>query len=337
MPRSKKKLSTYQNIPYINTFDKQLPIRDTLIQEKKSSSNNMLQNLQNLNVYNSSINSNNNHLGLMLKNNRNKNINIDNIEYLNLKKSQPLINHRNTSRSKANNKLRVIKNINNNNNNLVNSITNDTSAFTHSIKKTFSGLKSNTEDLSKFRMGLFSAGSTPNSNIMIPIIPIWRPASNFNFGGGQLWNTIENKNQNINLNNKNLNYENKENFNNEKDNEEKRIKINKKTRNKFIFQNQDLKRQHNSLPINIEEKIANIEEKIMTKLHKIKVEKGMMNSLMFKNLNSKYSNDYQTYFKQYKNSLVPMIPIISKKNGNEKNNSNSSHEIGNFRSKSLKQ
>ena len=49
-------------------------------------------------------------------------------------------------------------------------------------------------------MGLLSAGSSPNNDIIIPIIPMRRPVSNFNFGGGQLWNNLEN---NINTQNPN--------------------------------------------------------------------------------------------------------------------------------------
>ena len=54
-----------------------------------------------------------------------------------------------------------------------------------------------TEDYNKFRMGLLSAFSNSNNNnIIIPIIPMQRPLSNFNLGIGQLWENIDNINKN---------------------------------------------------------------------------------------------------------------------------------------------
>ena len=53
----------------------------------------------------------------------------------------------------------------------------------------------------KFRMGLLSAfsNSNNNTNIIIPILPLQRPLSNFNLGGGQLWENIDNNNLNKNV------------------------------------------------------------------------------------------------------------------------------------------
>lgn len=329
-----KKLSTYQNIPYKNTFDKHLSIRDKLIQDKKINNNGIiLQNLRNLN----NNNNNNDNNGLTNKN-------INNFESLNLKRTlkSQTINHRSISTDKAK--------IHQNNN--INSITNDTSAFTHSTKKTFSvgaGLKNYTEDLSKFRMGLLSAGSSPNNDIIIPIIPMRRPVSNFNFGGGQLWNNLEN-NINTQNPNKKIIFDNKETIDYDKEKEDKQINKNEnninnqkkmfhvynKTRNK-IFKSQDLKRKFNSSPIKNE--VGNLYigmDKIITKLHKIKIEKGMMNSGIFNNLSKKFSNDYQTQLKQYKNNYLPIMFNNSNKN-NDKNSKtiNSSNEIGKFRSHSF--
>ena len=108
---------------------------------------------------------------------------------------KPFNSQRLNLRSISTDKAKLQQNIN------INSITNDTSAFTHSSKKYFSpgtfGNQNYTEDLSKFRMGLLSAGSTSNNNIIIPMIPMRRPVSNFNFGGGQLWNNFENNNKNM--------------------------------------------------------------------------------------------------------------------------------------------
>ena len=53
----------------------------------------------------------------------------------------------------------------------------------------------------KFRIGLLSAfsNSNNNTNIIIPILPLQRPLSNFNLGGGQLWENIDNNNMNKNI------------------------------------------------------------------------------------------------------------------------------------------
>ena len=336
MPYLNKKLSTYHNIPYKITFEKHLSIRDKLIQEKKNTNNGIiLQNLMNLN---NNSNSNDN-IGLIYKN-RNRNISINNIECLNLKKAlnSQSINHRSISTDKA----KIQKNNN------INSITNDTSAFTHSTKKTFSGLKNYTEDLSKFRMGLLSAGSSPSNDIIIPIIPMRRPVSNFNFSGGQLWNTIDN-----NINNKSSNIiannSNKETIDYDKNKDEmkkketegegnnifnEQKKIYNRTRNKLI-QSQGLKRQFNSSPTKNKVNIFMGMDKIITKLHKIKIEKGMMNSMIFNNLSKKYSNDFQTQLKQYKNNFLPMFNLYNKNIEKNSKTINSCNEIGKFRSNSF--
>ena len=52
----------------------------------------------------------------------------------------------------------------------LNSITNDTSAYTNSLKKSIQykiGLQNRTEDTSKFRTGLLSAGGNSNNNTNI--------------------------------------------------------------------------------------------------------------------------------------------------------------------------
>ena len=150
---------TYENLFYKKTFDKYVPVREQLIGEK-----------------------------------RNSNI----MPELNTQQSlKASITNRNNLRSKSIEKVNIQKAKNTYINNNINS-TNDTSAFTHSSKKYFSPraiyTQNYTEDLSKFRIGLLSAGSSCNNNVIIPMIPFRRPVSNFNFGAGQLWNNFENKN-----------------------------------------------------------------------------------------------------------------------------------------------
>jgi hypothetical protein len=258
---------------------------------------------------NNNSNSNNN-IGLIYKN-RNRNISINNIECLNLKKAlnSQSINHRSISTDKA----KIQKNNN------INSITNDTSAFTHSTKETFSGLKNYTEDLSKFRIGLLSAGSSCNNNVIIPMIPFRRPVSNFNFGAGQLWNNFENKN-NIKENNE---VENEE-KNNIKEKENKNENRNDKEINKDNSKNNYniYNKMNSGITNNKQEMKKRLElfqskkdinnlyiglDKMITKLHKIKIEKGMMNSGIVNSLNKKFSRDYQNQIEQFKKSHLPMM------------------------------
>ena len=251
--------------------------------------------------------------------------NFKNFESLNINK--PFNSQKINLRSISTDKAKIQQNIN------INSITNDTSAFTHSSKKYFSppgiGNKNYTEDLSKFRMGLLSAGSSSNNNIIIPMIPIRRPVSNFNFGGGQLWNNIENNNKNINNKNlmekgiiidenKNINNNLKQsedekafdvefnkdelnmNLNNSKKNYNIYNKSNNITRNKSL-KNPDMKKQFELFPMKSD--ISNLYigmDKMITKLHKIKIEKGMMNTGIMNSLNKKFNNEYQNQIEQFK-------------------------------------
>ena len=331
-----KKINTYENLFYKKTFDKYVSVRDKLFPENKNGI--VLPDLKN-------INNSNNHF--------------NNFESLNIKK--PFTSKKMNLRSISTDKAKFQQNIN------LHSITNDTSAFTHSSKKYFSPggmLNQNyTEDLSKFRMGLLSAGSTSNNNIIIPMIPIRRPVSNFNFGGGQLWNNFENNNININNNNiidkvANINDDKNTNINNNLKKEEDEIifdpEFNKKdsispkrnyniynksnnnaTRNKS-FKSQDLKKQYEANDIN---NLYIGMDKMITKLHKIKIEKGMMNSGIVNSLNKKFNNDYQNQIEQFKKSHLPMMfnnPNNNKgsknmlfNNNNDKNKSSRSHSFNN--------
>ena len=310
-----KKINTYENLLYKKTFDKYVSVRDKLIPTNKTSNNDgiILPNLKNIN-----------------------NIN-NNYQSINIKKSlnAPKLNLRSLSTDKA----KLQQNMN------INSITNDTSAFTHSSKKYFSpiglGIQNYTEDVSKYRMGLLSAGSSSNNNVIIPMIPIRRPVSNFNFGGGQLWNNIEN----INITNKNImekdmkvdedknvnKYLEKENDNNldkEFPKKEFKININNSKKNYNIYnklsndkRNNNLKSQDmkNQLEVlTIKNDINNLYlDKMKNKLHKIKIEKGMMNYDIMNGLNQKLNNDYQSQIEQFKKSHLPMM--LNSKNNKMKN------------------
>ena len=239
---------------------------------------------------------------------------------------------KNSLRSKSIDKPNSQQNINTNINNNINS-TNDTTAFTHSSKKYFSPraiyTQNYTEDLSNFRMGLLSAGSSCNNNVIIPMMPFRRPVSNFNFGVGQLWNNFENGN-NINgkenteeknkekdslkeereskdvkeINKKEINID----FSNSKRNYNIYNKVNSATRNNKPFKHTEMKKRLelfqtkndiNNLYIGM--------DKMITKLHKIKIEKGMMNSGIVNSLNKKFNRDYQNQIEQFKKSHLPIM------------------------------
>lgn len=344
---SNKKINTYENLFNKKTFDKYLPIRDKLVIEKKNPNTGIiLPDLKNIN--------------------KNTN-NFKNYNNINIKSSQNMY-----LRSVSTDKAKFQQNTNN--------ITNDTSAFTHSSKKYFTptgfGTQNYTEDVSKYRMGLLSAGSTSNNNIIIPIIPMRRPVSNFNFGGGQLWNNLESNNmthKNINnLNNINVLdkaiYDEKKNANSNiqnmpnnirKEGEEnnpdifpKKVlasnhsnknyniynKPNYVTRNKS-YQNKDLKKQFEPFSMESNMNINNMYlgmDKMITKLHKIKIEKGMMNSGIMNSLNKKFNNDYQTQIKQFKKSS---LSIMFNQQNNSKNgktvNMNENNDKSKLRSHSF--
>jgi hypothetical protein len=279
---------TYENIIYKKTYDEYVPIHEKLINDKrKSEPKGILTDFQ--------------------------------MQSYNTRDIKTLMTSKNNMRSKSIDKKISQINTKANLNNNINS-TNDTSDFTHSSKKYSSPrviyTQNYTEDLSKFRMGLLSAGYSCNNNIIIPMMPFRRPVSNFNFGAGQLWNNFEKGNTNNNKENteeKNEIKENKENDNDNNENNNKKNyfiydKVSSATRNNKPFRHTEMKKRLelfqskkdiNNLYIGM--------DKMITKLHKIKIEKGMMNSGIVNSLNKKFNRDYQNQIEQFKKSHLPMM------------------------------
>ena len=188
-----------------------------------------------------------------------------------------------------------------------------TSAFTNSNKKNIINGQNFTDEISKYRMGLLSANSSSNSNSIIPMLPIKRPVSNFNFGGNPIWEI--NNHNNINQNDLfSTNKINPNNHNNEiiigKSNINKApIIINEfsqrneannysKTSSKKenIFKNLDFKKfisstkySNNNLD-NLTNNINNNNNAIIPKLNKIKIEKGAMNNRLANIFNKQLSD-----------------------------------------------
>ena len=200
---------------------------------------------------------------------------------------------------------------NNLNNNLID--TPSTSAYTNSTKK-FGVNKNLTEDYSKFHMGLFSAGLNSCNNIIIPIIPLKRPESNFNFGIGQLWNNINNvkkiKNK-INFN-KNINTiddkicRNTETNKLENKNFNEKLRRNwtsNKNRDKNLYRSQDYNEKFLEIMKENTGSFSNL-KKIIPKLHKIKIARGMMNTKFVDNLSKNLMGDFNNNRKQNINNNI---------------------------------
>jgi len=218
------------------------------------------------------------------------------------------------NRSISTNKTKFRKYVN------LNSMTNDTSSYTSSLKKSipFKKDKQNrTEDASNFRTGLFSAVGSSNNNVIIPIIPMRRPNSNFIFGAEQLWYNFEKGIIKNNVIDKSKN-DKTEVYLSEKKNIEiiksnnddikkitncQRYNMYNKSRNNT---NQDNKKKYNTF-IGVNNLGIVGKTKIINKLHKIKIEKGMMNSGIVSNLNKKLLGEYHSRIKQFKNSYLPMV------------------------------
>ena len=60
-------------------------------------------------------------------------------------------------------------------------------------------------------------------------------------------------------------------------------------------------------------------EKILNKLHKIKIEKGMMNSGLVSSINKRLIEGYQNRIKQFQNSYLPIVFNAQNKTSNFKN------------------
>ena len=187
-----------------------------------------------------------------------------------------------------------------------------TSEITHDSNKRLFNLN-NTIELSKDKTNILSAKNSniifqnANNNIIIPMIPLKRPSSNFNIGEIELnnRNNIINRNNNNNNNNYNNNYNN--NNNNIFDNNQRikeRIKIysaphpNINTDKKFdnIINNKD-GRNKNFGNIIFNDKYNNRDfsiGKFPNKLHRIKIEKGMISSKIidwnYKNISIRNNN-----------------------------------------------
>ena len=171
-------------------------------------------------------------------------------------------------------------------NKLLNNLNNETpstSAYTNSTKNNLRNDHNLTEQVTKFRIGLFSANSSSN-NAIIPILPIKRPVSNFNFGGNQLWEKDDTNKDNKIFNNNNEILIEKE-IEPNKEPKMKNINLNKyfdKNKTRDIFKSTDSKYKSTSFNNRFEQISNNINLKSkMTKLTKEKGQDNFFNMKLF--------------------------------------------------------
>ena len=188
-------------------------------------------------------------------------------------------------------------------NKLLNNLNNETpstSAYTNSTKNNLRNDHNLTEQVTKFRIGLFSANSSSN-NAIIPILPIKRPVSNFNFGGNQLWEKDDSNKYNKKFNNNNEILIEKE-IEPNKEPKMKNINLNKyfdKNKTRDIFKSTDSKYKSTSFNNRFEQISNNINLKSkMTKLTKEKGQDNFFNMKLieFKKMPS-YLNKNSNFFR----------------------------------------
>ena len=188
-------------------------------------------------------------------------------------------------------------------NKLLNNLNNETpstSAYTNSTKNNLRNDHNLTEQVTKFRIGLFSANSSSN-NAIIPILPIKRPVSNFNFGGNQLWEKDDSNKDNKKFNNNNEILIEKE-IEPNKEPKMKNINLNKyfeKNKTRDIFKSTDSKYKSTSFNNRFEQISNNINLKSkMTKLTKEKRQDNFFNMKLieFKKMPS-YLNKNSNFFR----------------------------------------
>ena len=206
----------------------------------------------------------------------------------------------------------------------LNNIGNDNSEYINSLKQAISyniGIQNKTENESKLRSGLLSAGRTTNNNdVIIPLISTKRPNSNFIFGGEQLWNNFMNGVKKVKtIDKNNINYGQIPSEKNDT-NLKRFIQINSRMKKNKIYNLYNKSRNNKIHNLNKKyNRFMGLEafdrETLLNKLHKIKIEKGMMNSGFISSINQKLLGDN----KQFKSTYLPMVIVDSRLKINKKN------------------
>jgi hypothetical protein len=194
--------------------------------------------------------------------------------------------------------IKLNKIINANSNNLSDN-TQATTIATSSTKKIDSSKANNMQsvngDSSQYGMNLISTTSSTNNNIIIPILTMSRPASNFNCGGGILHSFNNNETKFGKNNDKNENNYELNNFNNGI----KRSKVCKSQEIKGRFTASMKNKNINNLFPDMQRLIPNF--------HKIKIEKGMFNPKLGNSLTKKISFENKNL---YGNNMIKIKNFI---------------------------
>ena len=255
------------NLILILDYSTQKDVIKEIIKEEDEYKNNNIKNIEENNLKNKNININND----KDKNDNTKFNKENNFQLIN-NKINPDNNFQKLSMKDLNYlKKRKLSNY---------KIKNDNQNYFNSFKKSRLGIQNETEDISKFRAGLFSAGSSINNNIIIPIIQMRDHKNLLIFDGIQ-----KRQNNNLNVREK-IFSESKEIKNINQLNNYKLYNIYSNGRNNIKRKN--WKNKYNTY-MDIKIGIENKENRknILNKLHKIKIEKGMMNSSIVSNFNKK--------------------------------------------------
>ena len=309
-----KSINKLNTINYIGSRN-----NDTIFNNFKSSFNNIQKNK------NSPYNINNRYDKLNPKeeNLRDKilydNINNENNQKISLPNLNKIDNQRSVSSIKKYNKINIDKFSPKENTH------NSLKKYSSHSNNHYNYLKSKNENFDNYKIDLLSTISK-KSNIIIPIISSQNKLNNLNYMDNYMDNNNESKETNNykNINNTNIktfnglknNIEenNKNNMNEMLQDSSNKIKLLKKINKKIIMENNNL---------NL---LMNIDHSFITKLHKIKIEKGATGDKIFESLNknllNKEYNGLATFGNYTINSKLPLINQIHDRKFNSKRSSN---------------
>ena len=308
-----------ENIFNKKLYKKNLSLREKIIKDKNIKESATLPELNSNNYKNNILKKINNNI------NENNNAN-NNFKKISIFKSKTTFDEKMKyfrTKSVSSEKIKINNDININNN--IMNYSPSTSAYTNSTKQinsNKSNSKNATDDFSKYRLGLLSAGSSSYNNVIIPMLSLRRPVSNFNFGGDKLWNNGDSNSNNINIKNE-IKEENKP-----MEKEDSVIFRNKNTinvfKNKYTIKSQKYKDRLCDSENNDDLLYRNM-EKLIPKFHKIKIEKGMMNTNIANTLGKKLFINY--YNQHNKNNKLPISFKNDRKNNIYNNNNMQDNNI----------
>ena len=294
---SSRQSNSNENIFNKKSNDNNLSIKEKIIKEKNLKKSATLPEL-NHKIYKNSI----------------KYENIINENYNTKKKSKTIFDEK-LKRTKSVFSDKTKMNSNNfGNNNLINYSPSTSEYANYTKKMTIDKINNLIDNQNKFRIGLLSAGSSSYNSVMIPMISLNRPGSNFKINENKIWNNFGDING-YNLNKKNnleLKNEIKDKVGYDSKPKEKDdiiiFKKNKNNSNEAFNTNGGLQKNQNYNEFGYSDNSKNLMfknmEKCIPKFHKIKIEKGMMNSEISKSLGRKLFINY--YNQHNKNGKIPL-------------------------------